>query len=108
MLSLSLLPPQPPAMAAAIPTASTIGSSRAIRAILRLKLSPDTSAPLDCSNEADLRTVGGARPAGCTPSSEPEAAYSLLVPAKVVGELVAQGPLNLAGKQLRVVPEVAF
>ena len=42
------------------------------------------------------------------PGSESEAADAALVPAEVVGELVAQGPLDLAGEQLAVVAEVAL
>ncbi len=39
---------------------------------------------------------------------EAKSPYPALAPAKVVGELVAQGPLDLLGEQLAVMAEVAF
>ena len=41
-------------------------------------------------------------------TSEAEAADAALVPAEVVGELVAQGALDLAGEQVAIVAEVPF
>jgi len=40
--------------------------------------------------------------------SEAQAANPSLVPAEMVGKLVTQGPLDLAGKQLAVVAKVSF
>ena len=41
-------------------------------------------------------------------ASKSEAFHTSLVPAEVVGELVAQGPLDLSGEKLAIVAEVTF
>src|SRR5262245_677448 len=42
------------------------------------------------------------------PASEAQPANPALVPAEMVGDLVAHGPLDLGAQQLGVVPEVAL
>jgi hypothetical protein len=45
---------------------------------------------------------------GLSRRSEPQTADPTLVPAQMVGELMAQGPLDLTGEEIAIVAEIAF
>src|SRR5918997_897205 len=79
----------------------------------RSRPSSRSSAPSGCSATPSSGGGSTARPPAPGPRaapkpSEPELAHALLGPAEVMGELVAQRALDLAGEQLGVVAEVAL